>query len=397
MVSRLETKVNALTARGATVMDSREEMSEGSGENCDFAIAQVCPRYFPHHGGIETVVREVSERLARKGCNVEVLTTDPSDSLPREEVIDGVIVRRFWSCAPNDAYYFSPGLRDYLRNNSHKYDIIHAHGYHAFPALLAYRAKSETKFVFSPHYHEGGHTLFRTMLHVPYSTIAKGMFDGADQIVCVSDYERRLLERNFSISDDRLTVVPNGVNAEEFRPKHFNKTHKTILYVGRLERYKGLEHLLQTLPRFDEKVRLEVVGQGPFMRPLMQLAKKLNIEERVKFFGGIPRSQLLERYSEADVFVSLSTHEAFGITIAEALSSGTPCVVARASGLQEFIDGKNCFGIDLPIDGGDLAELLGKVMLSRIRPMRFPNWDDVVNRLVEVYNAAVTVQSASGR
>jgi glycosyltransferase involved in cell wall biosynthesis len=360
-------------------------------------IAQVCPRYHPYQGGIETVVREISERLARDGYQVEVLTTDPSDSLPKTELINGVTVRRFWSVAPSDAYYFSPALRRYLRKNSSPYDVIHAHGYHAFPALIAYQARTRGRFVFSPHYHESGHTLLRSMLHVPYSRIARRMVSGADQIVCVSNYERRLLERNFSVDDSKLTVIPNGVNLEEFNPKRTSDSHKTVLYVGRLEKYKGLEYLLQALPRLDRQVRLEVVGQGPYIQPLVQLAKRLRVEDRVEFFGVLSRPQLLERYSEADVFVSLSTHEAFGITVAEALASGTPCIVARASGLQEFIDGRNCFGIEVPIDTEALAELIKKVMLVRISPLRLSTWDDVVDRLVGVYNSAVETRSVRER
>lgn len=361
-------------------MTSRHVQHSGN-----LTIAQVCPRYFPYLGGIETVVREVSERLASKGYHVEVLSTDPSNSLPKNEIINNVIVRRFWSWAPNDAYYFSPGLLRYLRKNSDSYDIIHAHGYHAFPALLAYYAKSKSRFVFSPHYHESGHTPFRTMLHIPYARVARRIFDGADQIVCVSDYERRLVKTNFSVDNNKLTVIPNGVNPEEFHAKRTDNYRKAILYVGRLEKYKGIEYLVQALPKVDERVRLEVVGQGPYMKSLTQMIKKLHLEDRVVLFGGLSRSQLLARYSEANAFVSLSTHEAFGITVAEALASGTPCIVARASGLQEFIDGKNCFGIDLPISTDALAQLISKVMLVRIDGVRLSTWDDVTFRLMSIY------------
>ena len=87
-------------------------------------IAQVCPRYHPYIGGVETHVKEVSERLAKRGHEVEVLTTDPRGDLPKQEIIDGVIVRRFKSWAPGEAYYFSGALKRYLTENSRSYDVV---------------------------------------------------------------------------------------------------------------------------------------------------------------------------------------------------------------------------------------------------------------------------------
>jgi glycosyltransferase involved in cell wall biosynthesis len=58
-------------------------------------IAQVCPRYYPYIGGIETHVKEISERLMMRNFEVEVLTTDPSGKLPKEEIINCIKVRRF--------------------------------------------------------------------------------------------------------------------------------------------------------------------------------------------------------------------------------------------------------------------------------------------------------------
>ncbi len=119
-------------------------------------IAQVCPRYSPYIGGVETHVEEISKRLVRMGHEVTVISTDPSGKLPKEEVIDGVKVLRFPAFAPGDAYYMSPSLRSYVKKAG-EFDIVHAHGYHAFPAYFASFTKAP-KFIFTPHYHGHGHT-----------------------------------------------------------------------------------------------------------------------------------------------------------------------------------------------------------------------------------------------
>ena len=102
-------------------------------------ILQVCPRYYPYFGGVEEHVRNISQRLAEKH-EVTVATMDPSVKLPKEEVIDGVKIKRF-----REMYYFSKDLRNYLIKNSDSFDVVHAHSYHAFPALYAAQAKKRNK------------------------------------------------------------------------------------------------------------------------------------------------------------------------------------------------------------------------------------------------------------
>lgn len=90
-------------------------------------IIQVCPRFFPDIGGIETHVYEISKRLA-KDNDVYVYTTDPTGKLPKQEMIEGVNVLRFKSFAPNEAYFFSPLMYFALKKQS--CDILHVHSFH---------------------------------------------------------------------------------------------------------------------------------------------------------------------------------------------------------------------------------------------------------------------------
>jgi len=69
--------------------------------------------------------------------------------------------------------------------NSESFDIVHAHSYHAFPALYAAQAKSKNKFIFTPHFHGRGHSLLRSLLHIPYKIFGKTIFPKADKIICV--------------------------------------------------------------------------------------------------------------------------------------------------------------------------------------------------------------------
>lgn len=351
-------------------------------------IAQVCPRYFPDIGGVETDVKEISERLVSEGHDVEVITTDPSGKLKKKDMINGVKVTRFKSFAPGNAYYFAPQIYLYLKN--HKYDVIHAHSYHALPALFAAISERKKKFVFSPYYHGGGHTPFRNLLHKPYKLFGKMIFSRADTVICISEYEKRLVESDFNVAEKTIKI-PNGLNLSEFENLKRQKNEsdeKIILYVGRLEEYKGVQYIINCLPELDN-CRLIVVGKGPYEDELRLLAEKLRVSERIEWLKDVPRKKLIECYFSSDVFVMLSKKEAYGITVAEALISNTPCIVANGSALSEFIDGEYCLGIDNPID---VSELTNKIKLQIFREKKIGkmkkkvlSWENVVEQVLLVY------------
>jgi len=353
-------------------------------------IAQACPRYHPYIGGVETHVKELSERLVERGFEVDVLTTDSSGKLPKEETIKGVKIRRFKSLAPGEAYHFSGDLRKYFIENSNDFDIVHAHAYHAFPSLYAAQAKGTNRLVFTPHYHGAGHTFFRSLLHRPYKLVGRKIFEKADKIICVSNYERNLLFEHFRVDEGKVVVIPNGINLEEFKSLRKNKKDcRIILYVGRLEKYKGPHHLIKALPKLDQDIFLEVVGKGPYRETLIKLIRKLDVERRVRFCQDLPRKELLQRYADADVFVLLSGREAYGISIAEALASKTPCIVANTSALKEWIDNQNCFGVNYPVKVEELVKVIGKVIGRTVDQVKLWDCEEVAENVSRLYNEIV--------
>ncbi len=365
-------------------------------------IAQISPRYYPSIGGVESHVQAISERLIRRGFDVGILTTDPSGHLPEEETINGVGVLRFKSWAPTNAYYFSRDLRTYLLKNSPRYEIIHAHSYHAMPALYASQSKAGNKSVFTPHYHGTGHTPFRRLLHVPWKYYARQIFKKSDLIISVSTFERDLLIKNFDLEPSKVALLPDGLNLQEFEATYDDKATSPqstfrILCVSRLEKYKGIQYLLRCLATMESNFVLDVVGSGPYKRTLQREAVKLGVSNRVQFSEGLSREEIMARYRSASVFVLLSKYEAFGIVVAEALASRVPCIVSRTSALAEWIDNESCFGIDYPINLQKLADLVAKV--ARFRPIRrngIMDWNEVADKTAQLYNALVYTGSPSG-
>lgn len=349
-------------------------------------VALVTGSYHPFTGGIETHVKEIGEGLVTRGLDVVVLTTDRSSTLPLEETINGVKIKRFKCWAPKNAYFFSRSLKKYLSLNSSSFDIVHAHSYHSFPALYAAQAKAENHLVFTPHYHGTGNTFFRSVLHKPYKFLAKTIFDKADSIINVSNFERKLILENFKVDETKVTYISNGVRKAEFEDyTHLKRPSDTILSVGRLEKYKGLQYLIAVLPKLDQHVTLEIVGNGPYKNSLINLAERLGVASRVKFYGYVPRIDLLQKYAQAGIFCLLSEHESYGIVVAEALCAGTPCVVTNNSALVEWVDNENCIGLDSPKDLNALQVCIRTLMGKRARGANILDWTDVVTKVANTY------------
>lgn len=344
-------------------------------------IIMVCPRYHPDIGGVETHVKEISERLVKRGHIVEVVCTDPRGVYPGKDLINGVHITRFRSFAPNDAYYFAPRMVFYLKKCEGS--VLHAHGYHAFPALFASMAVQSKRFIFTPHYHGRGHTWFRNILLMGYNVVAKRIFYQADKIVCDSEYERELVMKKFPVQKDTFVLIPIGINVHEFSTFNATRDPQRLLYIGRIEKYKGIHHIIEALPALPE-YSLVIVGKGPYEEELHQLARTLDVQHRITWKKDLSREDLIREYKSAGIFISLSSFEAFGITVAEALASGLQAIVNHEGALAEFIDGEMCIGIEPSAER--LVQAIHSLKAPSVYQKKIFDWDEVVEKIIQTYS-----------
>lgn len=352
-------------------------------------ILQVVPDPYRTSGGILVHVQNISERLA-KHHDVTVYATNRGLVSPRYEVRNGVKIERFNCYAPGEAYYFSMEMLLRLRNV--KYDVVHAHGYHAFPFHFSTFA-GRKKLIETPHFHGVGHSTFRNSMIQLLKPFGKETLRKADKIVAVSEYEKSLICSQFGFNQDKIEVIPNGVSFHEFSGlRKTRKPFKSVLYVGYLIDFKGAQYLIEVLPKLDDDVILEIVGRGPMKPYLERRARELRVSERVKFYQDLSRKDLLQKYVDADVFALLSIHEAYSIVVAEALAAGTPCVVAKTSALSEWIDNETCFGEEFPVNLNNLAQRINYLIRNGIGKStgkwigtKILDWDEVARRLEKIY------------
>jgi len=232
----------------------------------------------------------------------------------------------------------------------------------------------------------------------------------ADRVVSVSNFIKKKAQEIWYNRMD-IKVIPYGIDINKFRPRQrremTNKYKlgdtKVILAVQRLHARKRVSVLIKSLSflkRKFEKFTLLVVGDGPDKENLMELTKKLRLEEKIVYCGKVEQRELPSYYKSADIFALHTLHEGLGIVILEAMSSGLPVVTTKAGGTEDLVEnGKNGFLVsknDPKKMGTKILYLLknprirkrmGK-MSRKIAEEKY-SWEMVTDKYKELFNSLV--------
>jgi glycosyltransferase involved in cell wall biosynthesis len=356
-------------------------------------ILVVSKFYPPVIGGVEITVKELCEQYVKQGHDATAVVMTKGDLL--EERINGVRVLRF----PLDRLFrgsFNRGVVSFMRrelDESH-YDIVHIHNFHillSFQSALMCSLRS-IPYVFSPHYHGKGHTPVRDMFFQLYKKMGVIGLHKAEAVTCASEFERRKLLKDFPELERRAVVISPGISPRKVIERA--REPDSLLYVGRLMGYKGLDHTLQAMKVMRERnrrVRLRVVGTGPAEKELRDLVSELDLGDQVSFLGELGEDALANEYARASCLVLLSSAEAYGLVVAEALASGTPCIVANSAALTEFTSEPGCIGVSWPPNPEEVAEAIEQVLDQGARlkvgpfSKKISFWPEVAARYIELY------------
>ena len=185
------------------------------------------------------------------------------------------------------------------------------------------------------------------------SAVERRVYQRAERCIVLSRAFARLLEYDYGVSPERITVIPGGVEATRFSaqlPKGatrealgWHATAPTVLTVRRLVRRTGVDRLIAAVPSLRARVpnvRVMVAGTGPDREALEQQVRALGVQDTVRFLGFVPEEQLPLVYRAADLSVAPSISlEGFGLIVPESLASGTPVMVTPVGGLPESVEG----------------------------------------------------------
>ncbi len=355
-------------------------------------VAFVAAHYTPMIGGVEKHMVEITTRLARRGIEVEMLTHDEADlDLDRIESVDGVLVKRFPVPVPSGNYALSPALFRYLANSGRRYDIVHAHGYHALPALGAALADPPT-LVFTPHYHGTGHSPFRKLLHPPYRLLGRLIFSRAKRTIAVSPPEAELILSHFPEIAAKLEVVPNGVDQEALDAAlPFPEKRTVLLSAGRLETYKQVDKSVRAMSHLPDTFVLRITGDGGARPELERLVDELDLGGRVEFLGKVPEDDLYRWFRTASVYLGLSSNEAMPVTFIECLAAGASVLASDIPAHEDLVTktGGSIRLVPLDAPAETVAAGIRELIEAPPRRPKVDTWDDVTTRTVEIYREAL--------
>ena len=357
-----------------------------SGER-SMRVALVTPRYLPDIGGLEVHVGHLARRLAAAGHRVDVLT-QARPAASRLVRADGATVRRFPIRLGGQTYPFAPGLWAYLARHARDYDVVHMHGYHATPTIPAALAPVQ-RLVFTPHYLGEGRSAIARMAHRPYRSVGRVLFRRADHVVCTTTAEAQLVASDFPNAGPKTTVIPNGIDVDVINgAKPQQCARPMILCAGRLETYKNIHLVVQALPFLNDGMRLVIVGEGPAARDLARLAAHLGVASRVELVGAVPWPDVYRWFRAADVFVTMSARESFGMTVLEAHVAGARLVASDIPPHREVTAtvGPDIALVPLTATPAELAAVI-RTAAAADGPVihKVPSWDDHVDSLLRLY------------
>ncbi len=234
---------------------------------------------------------------------------------------------------------------------SGNFDIIHAHDW-----LVAYAAKTlkvsfNTPMICTIHATEAGRNSGIHSDMQKYINDTEWMLTyEASEVIVNSNYMKSEIQRLFGLPFEKINVVPNGVNLNnfnnvyrdyDFRRRFAMDNEKIILFMGRLVYEKGIQNLIAAMPKVLEHYhdsKLVIAGKGGMIDELRRETEALGISHKVYFAGYLNSKDVQKMYKCADVSVFPSTYEPFGIVAIEAMLSGIPVVVSDIGGLNEIVE-----------------------------------------------------------
>lgn len=326
-------------------------------------ILHVYKDYYPVLGGMENHIRALAEAQAQRGHTVTVLVT-ARGRRSEEETRNGVHVRKAARLATLASTPLSLELPRRLR--ALRPDLTHLHAPYPVGELAQLSAGNGRPYILTYHA-EATHPLQR-LLMLAYAPLFQRVLRGAARVLATSpNYVRT--SPYLSALGDRVTIVPLGSDPQRFRPRpRAGNEPFTLLYVGVLRHYKGVDDLIRALALLPEQTRLIIGGDGPLHAEWQVLCARLKLGARVTFLGRVPDEDLPRLYQTADVFVlpAINRAEAFGTVLVEAMLSGLPCVTTEVGSGTSYVVEDGVTGFVVPPRAP--AALAGALMRLRSDP-----------------------------
>ena len=360
-------------------------------------ICLVSPYDYTYPGGVVSHIKHLSTQLTSKGHEVKVLA--PVHSVP-EDSENLIAMGRpipFPGVDTVTRISLSVWLKSRVRKvlQKERFDIIHLHEPLSPFVPLAVLLESNSINIGTFHaFHRSKHIYKFTKYFL------KPFHNKLDGHIAVSEPARKFVHKSFPAD---YTIIPNGIDYEHFnkvepRLNQFDDGKTNLLFVGRLEKRKGLPHLLNAyaiLKWHYPELRLIIVGPGKLNFDCHSIISSRNLQDLV-FVGGVSYDELPQYYHAADIFCAPSLGgESFGIVLLEAMASGTPIVATDIDGYRDVLTNEKEGILVNPGDPQALADGISRLIKDpRLRSTMSLNgpktaakykWEVIVDQVEKYY------------
>jgi len=379
-------------------------------------ILQVNKLYYPWVGGVEKVVQQIAEGLnGENEIEIEVLCCSQKGKRKTEE-INGVKICR---AASRGIFWGLPISFDFFRlfkKFSKEADIIDFH--HPFPlgdlALFLFTRQNffkknsggfRSKAKLIVHYHSD--IVRQKILEIFFKPLVLNTLRQAQKILVSNP---NLIKNSTYLKkfQEKCEVIPFGVDLAKFEKFDEREVENLkekygdfVLFVGRLNYYKGLNYLIEAMKKID--ANLVIIGQGPEEKSLKIKVKRLKLGNRIFFLPFQDERALINFYKGAKLFVlpSIFKSEAFGIVLIEAMACGKPVISTELGTGTSFVNQDGATGFVVPPkDSRALAQAIKEILENkklaqefgqnaRNRAIQEFSLEKMLKRVSEVYKSVI--------
>lgn len=332
-------------------------------------IGIVCPYDMVRGGGVQEHVLAQAKELTRRGHKVKILTPKPrKQATTAIEGVDLVLVgsstmvKTPVKTSLELGASFKPDQVDEILAQE-KFDLLHIHEPEVPMLGAQIVAKATCPVVATFHAIHPETPMGRTIekFRIPYS---RSILTRITAMTAVSEAAAGFVRER---TGQAVTIIPNGVDLKKyhFKPLDPLPAKKVLLYVGRLEKRKGVIHLLKAYNRLTQQrddVELVLAGQGPQRTSLEEYVSSNRIP-RVSFLGFVDEATKLRLLHQAALFISPAIYgESFGIVLLEAMASGTVIVAADNVGYAGVLTGTGQVSLVNPKDSQEFARRIDMLL-----------------------------------
>jgi len=349
----------------------------------------------PLGGGASPVSYEIAKGYIKLGHEVDVVTMR-FKGLPKFEKKEGINIYRVpcWRtkkeiCHPWEQLTYIISAKKFLKEHmkTHTYDINHTHFIIPTGIISLWLKKNYgLPYIITSHGSDVLDYNNKRIFKYIYPLVKKQwkeIIKEAEVTITPSNFLKDKIKE--LTKEGKFEIIPNGIDPNKFKPM---KKEKKILVVARLFENKGVQDILDALKPISQELKqkgwkVDIVGEGPYRSFLEKKAKENSLQDLVIFHGWIENNskEMKEFYGKANIFISASWFESFGMTILEAISAECTPLISNIGGYKQVgLNKKYYFRVkdsnDLTIKIKKLIDIRGNLKIGRF-DKNF-EWDNIV-------------------